>query len=127
MTMSKRTIATIAGGVLAGAALVGVPAYAASTTPGDESAPHAEAHTSDMGAMMSDPQFRQEMKDFMSEMMSDPELTEQMRSMMSEAMPDMHGMEGSEDMGGMHGMGGGGMSDHEDHGTEQDQTEPATP
>ncbi len=80
----KRTVANVAVGMVAGAALVGVPTYAVAGQDDDPS-----GHRSEMGQMMSDPDLREGMKSMMSEMMSDPELRRQMRSMMSGAMKEM--------------------------------------
>lgn len=87
--MNKRIALALASGVVAGATVVGVPAfaYATSDSDGGTSAP-------DMSSMMSDPEFRDSAKAFMSEMMSDPQLREQMRSMMGD-MQDMDHMGGS--------------------------------
>ena len=106
--MTKRTIAMVGAGVLAGAALVGIPSLiqAGQATPAP--APTASDAASDMEQIMSDDEFRQQMISFMSEMMSDPELKEQMSSMMSDSMSgmsmdsdgmDMEDMEGMEDPG----------------------------
>ncbi len=96
--MNKRMIAVGTGGLLVGAGLVAVPslALASRQTP----TPTPTASSSEMGQMMTDEEFRQQMKDAMSDMMSDPELQEQMRSMMSDAMGGMEGGE-SGDMPGM--------------------------
>jgi len=91
--MAKRMTATVAASVVAGAALVGVPGLALASQTND-----TERQSSKMGAMMSDPQFRKQMKSLMSEMMSDPRLKQQMRSMMA-------------GMGGTSTKGGGSMSD----------------
>ncbi len=102
--MNKRITALVAGGVLAGASLLGVPAYALANQ-SDATPSGAAASSNDirqMGAAMSDPQFQNQMKSFMSEMMSDPQLRQQMVSMMSEAMAEMDGqMDGQMDMGDM--------------------------
>jgi hypothetical protein len=91
--MTKRTLLAVAAGVLAGATVVGVPAFALADAPSDPGT--AGSH---MGSMMDDPEFFDRMGVFMSEMMSDEQMREQMRDMMK-SMPDM----GS--MGGMHGGG----------------------
>ena len=104
--MSKRTIAALATGVIAGATVVGVPALAYA---GADSGTGAAG--SDMGSMMDDPAVFDRMKAFMSEMMSDPQMQERMRSMM-DGMGDMSGM----------GMGMGHMGDATDS-----QHAPATP
>jgi long-subunit fatty acid transport protein len=96
--MTRRSIVTLAAGVLAGAAIVGVPTFALA-----DSDSGGGTSGSDMAAVMDDPAFVDRMKTLMSEMMSDPELQEQMRSMMGD-MGDMSG-EGM-DMGDMGGMGG---------------------
>ncbi len=85
--MNKRIVLALAAGVIAGATVVGVPAFAYATA--DSS---GGTSTSDMSSMMDDPAFRDSAKAFMEDMMSDPELKQQMQSM----------------MGGMDGMGGSG-------------------
>ena len=75
--MSKRTIVAVAAGVIAGATVVGVPAWAYA---GADSA--TDAAGSQMSSMMDDPAFFDRMKAAMSEMMGDPQMQEQMRSMM---------------------------------------------
>ena len=94
--MSKRTIVAVAAGVIAGATVVGVPAWAYA---GADSA--TGTNGSQMSSMMDDPAFFDRMKAAMSEMMSDPQMREQMRSMM-------------EDMGPMSGSGMGHMGDAPD-------------
>jgi tRNA-dihydrouridine synthase len=84
----KRMAATAAAGVLAGAALVGVPSLALANQ-----SEAGSGQGSEVGQMMSDPEFRDEMTRMMSEMMADPELQGQMRSMMSGMMQDMPGMD----------------------------------
>lgn len=93
--MNKRMIAVGAVGLLAGAALVAIPGTALAS----HQTPTPTASSSDMGQMMTDEEFRQQMKDAMSYMMSDPELRDQMRSMMSDVMSGMSGMDGMDDMG----------------------------
>jgi hypothetical protein len=92
--LTKRTVLAVAAGVVAGATVVGVPAFAyadAGNGPAD----------SRMESVMDDPAFFDRMKDSMTEMMSDPQMQDQMRTMME----DMSSMGG---MGGMHGGGRGG-------------------
>lgn len=108
--MTKRTIATAAAGVLAGAALIGVPGLAWASQPGAQRSQNHDGQSSDMGAMMADPQFQDQMTTFMSEMMSDAEL-QQMHSMMSDAMPSMDGMTGMQSTSGMNGPGMDGADD----------------
>ena len=112
--MSKRTIIAVATGVIAGATVVGVPAFAYA-----DAASGAEAD-SRMESVMDDPAFFDRMKDFMSEMMSDPQMQEQMREHMGTMMEDMPPMEGME---GMHGRMGGGMGS----GAPDDAGDSATP
>lgn len=106
--MTKRMTGFVAGGVLAGAAIVGIPTLALAqpeTPPGRAATETGSDAMQGMGSMMSDPQFRDQMATFMGEMMSDQQLREQMRSMMSDAMGDM----GAGRMGNM--MGGSGMGE----------------
>jgi hypothetical protein len=99
--LTKRTVLAVAAGVVAGATVVGVPAFAYA----DAGNGVADSH---MESVMDDPEFFDRMKDFMTEMMSDPQMQEQMqdhmRSMM-ESMEDMPSMGGMGDMGDMHGGG----------------------
>ena len=101
----RRTLLNLAVGVVAGAALVGVPAYALTD---DEDG--GGSGREDMGRMMSDPEVREDMKSFMVDMMNDPELRAEMRDMMSE------GMGGMNEMQGMKGMEGDGMTMDGDRG-----------
>ena len=105
--MSKGTIVAVAAGVIAGATVVGVPAWAYA---GADSA--TGTNGSQMSSMMDDPAFFDRMKAAMSEMMSDPQMQEQMRSMMD-------GMEG---MGGMSDGGMGHMGN-----APEGQNDPGTP
>jgi len=91
--MTKRMIAYVAAGVLAGSALVGIPSLAVAGQQDNDNT------GSDIG-MMSQAQCEDHMTTKMSNMM-DREMVKQMHSMMSK------GMDGKEGMGGM----GGGMSD----------------
>lgn len=75
--MNKRTIMAVAAGVVAGATLMGVPAFALADARTDTGT------ASDMTAVMEDPEFVERMAAVMSEVMSDEELQGQMRSMMS--------------------------------------------
>lgn len=97
--MTKRIVGLVVSGVVAGAALAGIPALAlADEGQGAQSNGRAAAehHMRDMGTMMSDPEARESMTTMMSQMMSDTALREQMVSMMSEAMGPMGGsMNGS--------------------------------
>ncbi len=78
----RRTVANVAVGMLAGAALVGGPAMAAPD-------PDPEHHGHHMNEMMSSRELREEMRRCMSKMMSDSNLRDQMQSMMSAAMGGM--------------------------------------
>jgi hypothetical protein len=104
--VSKRTIIAVATGVIAGAAVVGVPASAYA-----HAAPGNEAAGSHMGSVMDDPAFFDRMRASMSHMMSDPQMREQMQDhmrTMMEGMPFMEDMHAMGDMDGMQGgMGGG--------------------
>jgi hypothetical protein len=108
--MNKRSIVTLAAGVVVGGAIIGIPAAALASSDSDTS-----GAGSDMGTMMNDPAFFEGMKTLMSDMMSDSQMQEQMRSLME----GMGGMSGG-DMGGMSGgdMGnGGGAGGQNDPGT----------
>ena len=115
--MNKRMVAMAAGGALAGAAVVGLPALAVAgqDTPRAEPTSTSSPDAQEMGSMMSDPELMDQMKNFMSEMMADEDMRAQMRSMMSDVMGDMgmgSGGMGSGEMGmgsGSGGMGSGGM------------------
>ena len=91
--MTKRMIAYVAAGVLAGSALVGIPSLAVAGQQDNDNT------GSDIG-MMSQAQCEDHMTTKMSNMM-DREMVKQMHSMMSKGMDGMDGMEGM----------GGGMSD----------------
>lgn len=108
--MNKRMVAMAAGGVLAGAAMVGLPtlAMADQDTPTSEPTNTASPGAHEMGSMMSDPELMDQMKSFMSEMMADEDMRAQMRSMMSDVMGDMGMGSGEMSSGGM-GMGSGEM------------------
>ncbi len=99
--MEMRRFMQITAGVLAGAALVGVPTLAVAGQNEEDAKP-----ASDMSTMMSDSQGPMQMMD----MMSDPEMRSEMRSMMSDAMKQMPGMgdqmsgEHRSEMGQMHGL-----------------------
>lgn len=71
----RRTVANVAVGMLAGAALVGGPAMAAPD-------PGPEHHSHHMNEMKSSRELRDEMRRCMSEMMSDPNLRGRMQPMM---------------------------------------------
>ena len=119
--MTKRMTGLVAGGFLAGAAIVGIPtlALAQPEAPQGRAATETESEVMQgMGSMMSDPQFRNQMKAFMGEMMSDQQLREQMRSMMSDSMGDM----GSGQMGDM--MRGSGMGESNMGGSGADGSRP---
>ena len=96
--MTKRMIAYVAAGVLAGSALGGIPSLAvAGQQDNDNTGP-------DIG-MMSQAQCEDHMKTNMSDMM-DREMLKQMHSMMSKGMDGMEGMGGG--MSDMSGMDSGG-------------------
>ncbi|MCF6735865.1 hypothetical protein [Blastococcus sp. KM273129] len=101
--MSKRTIIAVATGVIAGATVVGVPAFAYADAASETGT--ADSH---MESVMEDPAFYDRMMAAMSDMMSDPQMQEQMRDHMRTMMEGMSSMEDMEDMHGhMDGMGGG--------------------
>lgn len=89
--MNKRSIVTLAAGVVVGGTLIGVPAVALAG-----SGSNTSGSGSNMSSMMDDPAFFNRMKTLMSDMMSDPQLQKQMRSTMD----------------GMGGMSGAGMGSH---------------
>lgn len=101
--MSKRIVLAVAGGVVAGATVIGVPAFAYATT-GDSGSSNSSSSDStgmtgsQMSSMMNDPAFVDSAKQFMSKMMSDTQLQQQMRSVMG-------------DMGDMGNASGGMMGD----------------
>ncbi|MBA3265683.1 MAG: hypothetical protein H0T14_04825 [Nocardioidaceae bacterium] len=108
--MDLRRFMQVTAGVVAGAALVGVPTWAVGGQDEDDA-----KSASDTATMMSDSQGQTQMMDMMSEMMSDPKMRRQMRSMMSDAMGQMHGMgdqmgERGSGMGQLHGMSDGSKS-----------------
>lgn len=105
--MAVRSIVQIVAGVVAGAALVGVPTWAAAGQQDD-----SPSSSSDMTAMMSSPESQQQMMGSMSAMMDDPEIRKQMRSLMSDSMDEM--MSGMQ--GGMSGHGESGMGQMRDMG-----------
>lgn len=124
--MTKRRTGLLAAGVLAGAAIVGIPTLALAqpeTPPGQAATETGSEAMQEMGSMMSDPQFRDQMATFMGEMMSDQQLREQMRSMMSDAMGDM-GSGRMVDMMGGSGMGESDMGSGTDDSTPQDDQTP---
>ncbi len=96
--MTKRMIAYVAAGVLAGSALVGIPSLAVAGQQDNDNT------GSDIG-MMSQAQCQDHMTTKMSNMM-DREMVKQMHSMMSKGMDGMEGMGGG--MSDMSGMDGGG-------------------
>ena len=112
--MDMRRFMQVTAGVVAGAALVGVPTWAVAGQNEDEakSAPDTAMMTSDSQAQM---------MDMMSEMMSDPKMRRQMGSMMSDAMGQMPGKgdqmlgERGSGMGQMHGMSDGSKSSRSAH------------
>ena len=87
--MTKRMIAYVAAGVLAGSALVGIPSLAVAGQQDNDNT------GSDIG-MMSQAQCEDHMTTKMSNMM-DREMVKQMHSKMSKGMDGMEGMKG---MGG---------------------------
>ena len=87
--MAIRSLAQVTAGVLAGAALVGIPTWA--TASQNDTAPPSP---SDMSSMMTSKESQEQMVDSMSTMMDDPTMRKQMRSIMSGAMGDMSGMGG---------------------------------
>lgn len=98
--MAIRTVAPVAAGVLAGAVLAGVPAWAVASQ--DDGASGTQA---DMSQMMSGSQSTDQMMTSMSKMMKDPALRQAMASMMSEAMGEMPGMDADDSDQGVSGMG----------------------
>ncbi len=96
--MTKRMIAYVAAGVLAGSALVGIPSLAVAGQKDNDNT------GSDIG-MMSQAQCEDHMATKMSNMM-DREMVKQMHSMMSKGMDGMEGMDGG--MVDMSGMDSGG-------------------
>lgn len=97
--MAIRSLAQVAAGVLAGAALVGIPTWA-NAGPNDTAPPSR----SDMSSMMTSKQSQKQMTDSMSKMMDNPKMRKQMRSLMSDAMGDMSGMAGKKSAHGGSGM-----------------------
>ncbi len=103
--MAIRSLAQVTAGVLAGAALVGIPIWA--TASQNDSAPSSR---SDMSSMMTSKKSQEQMVGSMSKMMEDPKMRKQMRSIMSGAMGDMPGMgdkksgQGKSGMNQMHQM-----------------------
>lgn len=103
--MAIRSLAQVTAGVLAGAALVGIPTWA--TAGPHDTAPPSR---SDMSSMMTSKQSQEQMTESMSKMMDDPKMRQQMRTLMSDAMgdmPRMGGMSGGKPThghSGMHGM-----------------------
>ena len=85
--MAIRSLAQVTAGVLAGAALVGIPTWA--TAGQNDTAPPSQ---SDMSSMMTSKESQEQMVDSMSTMMDDPTMRKQMRLIMSGAMGDMSGM-----------------------------------
>ena len=96
--MVIRTMSQVAAGVVAGALLVGGPAWAVA------SQDHSDAGSNtDMSQMMSGDQSQRHMMSSMPQMMKDPEMRNEMRSMMADAMAQMSGK-------GMSGKGMSGMN-----------------
>ncbi len=102
--MTKRTVLAVAAGVVAGATLVGVPAFAYADT-------DTGAADSAMEAGMDDPAFVERMKEAMTEMMSDPQMQQQMQDHMRDMGDAMGNMPPMDGMGGMHGHPGGDVAD----------------
>jgi len=96
--MTKRMIAYVAAGVLAGSALVGIPSLAVAGQQDNDNT------GSDIG-MMSQAQCEDHMTTKMSNMM-DREMVKQMHSMMPKGMDGTEGMGGG--MSDMSGMDSGG-------------------
>lgn len=105
--MAIRPLAQVTAGLLAGAALVGIPTWA--TASPNDSAP---ASRSDMSSMMTSKQSQEQMVDSMSTLMDNPTMRKQMRSRMSGGMGDTSGMG---DMSGMECK----MSTHGNSGMDQ--------
>lgn len=87
--MAVRSIVHVVAGLLVGAALVGVPTWAAAGQQDD-----TLSSGSGMAEMMSSSESHHQMMDSMSKMMADPKTREQMSSMMSDLMGEMSCMEG---------------------------------
>lgn len=103
--MMIRTMCQVAAGMVAGAVLVGVPAWAVASQDGSDSG----ANTS-MSQKMCGVQSQRHMMSSMSKSMQDPEMRKEMRSMMADSMAQMPGMAGKGMAGkGMSGMGMSGM------------------
>jgi len=85
--MAIRSLAQVTAGVLAGAALVGIPTWASAGQ--NDTAPPSQ---SDMSSMMTSKESQEQMVGSMSKMMDDPTMRKQMRSIMWGAMGDMSGM-----------------------------------
>ena len=97
--MEIRSLAQVTAGVLAGAALVGIPTWA--TADPNDTAPPSR---SGMSSMMTSEQSQEQMVGSMSKMMDDPTMRKQMRSIMSGAMGDMSGMDDKKSAHGNSGM-----------------------
>ncbi len=97
--MAIRSLAQVTAGVLAGAALVGIPTWA--TAGPNDTAPSSR---SDMSSMMTSKKSQEQMTESMSKMMDDPKMRKQSRSLMSGAMGDMSGMAGKKSAHGHSGM-----------------------
>lgn len=99
INMSIRSLAHVTAGVLAGAALVGIPSWASAS----QNNP-ASSSRSDMSSMMTSKKCQEQMVGSMSKQMDDPKMRKQMRSIMSGAMGDMSGMGGMKSGHGRSGM-----------------------
>lgn len=110
--MTVRSIAQVMAAVVAGAVLVGLPAWAFASAPDDRARP-----SSGLTGVMSSPGSQGQMMGSMSTMMDDSAMREQMRSVMSTSMSRMSGMPSdgmsgcsTSGMGQRRGVGRGSMS-----------------
>jgi len=110
--MEIRSVAHVTAGVLAGAALVGIPTWA--TADPNDTAPPSR---SGMSSMMTIEQSQEQMVDSMSKMMDDPTMRKQMRSLMAGAMSDMSGMAGMDGKKSAHGNSGMNQMHQMTHGS----------
>lgn len=99
--MVIRTMSQVAAGVVAGAVLVGGPAWAVASQDRSDA-----GSNTDMSQVMSGEQSQRHMVSSMSKMMKDPEMRNEMRSMMADSIAQMPGMSGK----GMSGKGMLGMN-----------------
>ncbi|GAB3662736.1 hypothetical protein GCM10027596_24870 [Nocardioides korecus] len=100
--MAIRSLVQVTAGVLAGAALVGIPTWATAGTH-DTTSPSRPG----MSSMMNNKQSQEQMTESMSKMMDDAKMRQQMRTLMSDAMgdmPKMGGMSGEKSTHGLSGM-----------------------